>query len=71
MKIVALYAALIVLGSTQMAAAHPGHHEGLSLSSMVDHFLTSPFHVLPIALGVVVLGFAGWQLRKAGKNSGN
>jgi hypothetical protein len=57
--------ALLTLASTQIAAAHPGHHDAMAPSSLVDHFLASPFHAVPLVLAVLVLGVAIHGMRKA------
>ncbi|MEO0383790.1 MAG: hypothetical protein AAF234_09595 [Pseudomonadota bacterium] len=58
---------LLTLASTQIAAAHPGHHHAMTPSSLVDHFVTSPFHVVPLVFAMVVLGLIVGGLRKANR----
>lgn len=65
MKTLISTTALLMLASAQIAVAHPGHHDAMTPSSLVDHFLTSPFHVVPLVLAVLVLGVIVHRLRKA------
>ncbi|MFN3172226.1 MAG: hypothetical protein ACE37E_16180 [Hyphomicrobiales bacterium] len=65
MKTLISRTALLMLASTQIAAAHPGHHDAMAPSSLVDHFLASPFHAVPLVLAVLVLGVAIHGMRKA------
>lgn len=60
---------LLTLASTQIAAAHPGHHHAMTPSTMVDHFLNSPFHVLPLVLAALVFGVIVHTVRKANDRS--
>jgi len=56
------YVALLVGTMIPMAAsAHPGHD--LTQSS-ATHILTSPYHIMVLALGGAVLWFAGTQVQR-------
>ena len=56
------YVALLVGTMIPMAAsAHPGHD--LTQSS-ATHILTSPYHIMMLALGGAVLWFAGTQVQR-------
>ncbi len=56
------YIALLVGGLLPMAAsAHPGHD--LTQAS-ATHILTSPYHIMMLALGGAVLWFAGTQVQR-------
>lgn len=65
MKTLISTTALLTLASAQIAAAHPGHHDAMTPSSLVDHFLTSPFHVVPLVFAMLILGLIVGGLRKA------
>lgn len=53
-----LAAALVVLAAPSVALAHPGHHDGFTVSGLVEHFVTSPFHALLWFIAVVALAGA-------------
>lgn len=56
------YVALLVGTMIPMAAsAHPGHD---LTESSATHILTSPYHIMVLALGGAVLWFAGTQVQR-------
>jgi hypothetical protein len=51
------FAALLATPAAALAHAGHGAFDGLSPA----HYLSSPEHVIPIALGVVLLGILAWR----------
>lgn len=51
-----------VLLVTTQAIAHPGHHKESSFSTVMQHILSSPYHV-GLAIGVTFsLAFVVWKI---------
>ncbi len=40
-----------------VAIAHPGHHDGTAASTGLLHYLSSPMHMIPLTLSVIVGGY--------------
>ena len=50
-----LTAALALLPN--LALAHPGHHEHMTVAQAVRHLATQPDHLVLLAVGVLVMAF--------------
>ncbi|MEM8877180.1 MAG: hypothetical protein AAGD23_04840 [Pseudomonadota bacterium] len=56
-KTTAVVTGLVTLAVPTSAFAHAGDHSHITLASLVEHVLSSPFHVAGLALaGVLIAG---------------
>ena len=58
----AVFVAPALLATTQ-AGAHSGHHMESSVSAIMQHLLSSPYH-MGLAIGVALSLAAGWAVWK-------
>jgi hydrogenase/urease accessory protein HupE len=47
------------------AAAHEGHHDGMTAGQGLHHLLTQPDHLAMLALFAVLAGWGGWRAWRA------
>lgn len=61
-------AALPLLAMSGDALAHPGPHGDMGVWTMLEHFLSSPFHVGMVAIVAVLLAVGViWSTAKRGR----
>lgn len=53
------------------AIAHPGHHDGAEASTGLLHYVTSPLHMIPLTLAVIVGGYLIRRRVVAARNKKN
>ncbi len=53
------------LAAPSAALAHPGHHDGFTVSGLLEHIATSPFHALFWFLAAVALAGGHLAVRHA------
>jgi hypothetical protein len=53
-----LAATLVMLAVPSAALAHPGHHDGFTVSGLVEHVATSRFHALLWLIAAMTLAGA-------------